>query len=79
MAMKARPAMIEMTPRMMPAVATPPLLASPLLTRLRPMKPRITATIPNTMPPTTETELISAMIATTNAATPMPFFAGTDG
>jgi hypothetical protein len=43
------------------------------------MKQRITATIPITMPPSTETELISAMIATTNAATPMPFFAGTDG
>jgi hypothetical protein len=28
------------------------------------------------MPPMTETELIRAMIATTSAATPMPFFGG---
>ena len=74
MGMKTRLTMIAMTPRMMPARATPPLLASPLFARLRPMTPRISAMTPPRMPPTIVNDPSNAMMATTSAAIPRPFF-----
>jgi hypothetical protein len=54
----------------------PPLVASPRLALCQPRKPRITATMPSTTPPTTE---INAMIAITSAAIPRPFFGAWGG
>ena len=60
----------------MPAIATPPLVASPRFARPHPMKPRMTATTPSKSPPKM---VNSAMIAITNAAMPRPFLGAVGG
>ena len=72
--------MMATTPKTIPAFATPRLSASPRLTRPLRENPTITAARPRiSHPAMTDKEVITAMIAITNAATPSPlrgFLAG---
>src|SRR3981081_1820772 len=70
--MKMSETMIARNPSTIPAIATPPLVASPRLTRPRPTNPMMIAHRPRMMPPATDQQNISPMIASTSAVMPSP-------
>ena len=69
---KTSETMIAKNPNTIPAIATPPLAASPRLTRPCPTNPMMTAQRPRMTPPITDQQNISPMIASTSAAMPSP-------
>ena len=64
--------MIAKNPNTIPAIATPPFVASPRLTRPCATNPMITAVRPRMTPPATVQQNTSPTIAITSAAMPSP-------